>query len=108
VHVDPVKELQMTVPVATPPSQVPEIKSAGIAPTTYSHSDDYSSTADRQRVLWIELADTLAYKRTVTEDLYGICAWSNDETSAILESMGLPDDSPLSVLAAGDLLLLMP
>jgi hypothetical protein len=52
-----------------------------------------------QKRMYAGKQDTLAYKRTVTEDLYGICAWSNDEISAILEAMGLPDDSPLSVLA---------
>ncbi|HVU98721.1 MAG TPA: hypothetical protein VHE34_26040 [Puia sp.] len=60
VNVDPVKELTMTVPVAVPPSQVPEIKSAGIALTPYTYADDYSSTGDRQRVLWIELAEPVA------------------------------------------------
>ncbi|MCU1265455.1 MAG: hypothetical protein JWM21_1773 [Acidobacteria bacterium] len=54
---DPVKNLQMTLPVAVPPAQVPKVISAGIALSPYDHTDDYSSTVDRKRVLWIEFAE---------------------------------------------------
>jgi len=46
--------LQVTVPVAAPPAQVPKILSVGIAQSPYVHSSDYSSTSDRQRMLWVE------------------------------------------------------
>ena len=53
---DPPLSLTMTLPVTTPPTQVPQIVSAGIAMSPYVRSDDYSSTAVREKVLWIELA----------------------------------------------------
>jgi hypothetical protein len=56
-NTDPVKEMTMKLPVAISPSQVPKIISAGIALSPYQHTDDYSSTIDRQRALWIELAE---------------------------------------------------
>lgn len=51
------KNVMLTVPVAIPPAQVPKIVSAGIALTPYEKSDDYSSTNDRRKVLWIEFAE---------------------------------------------------
>jgi hypothetical protein len=57
VSADGPKILELTVPVAVPPAQVPKIVSAGIALSPYERSDDYSSTRDRRRVLWIEFAD---------------------------------------------------
>jgi hypothetical protein len=57
---DPTKHLQMTVPVAFPPAQVPKVVSAGIALSPYGHTDDYAATEDRRRVLWIEFAEPVA------------------------------------------------
>ena len=45
------------LPITTPPVQVPRIVSAGLALSPYSHADDYSSTDQRQRVLWFEFAE---------------------------------------------------
>jgi len=53
---EPPLSLTMTLPVTTPPTQVPEIVSAGIAMSPYVRSDDYSTTAVREKVLWVELA----------------------------------------------------
>ena len=53
---EPPISLTMTLPVTTPPTQVPQIVSAGIAMSPYVRSVDYSTTAVRERVLWIELA----------------------------------------------------
>ncbi|OCK98282.1 uncharacterized protein K441DRAFT_317824 [Cenococcum geophilum 1.58] len=52
-------ELEMTLPVTTPPAQVPRIVSAGIALSPYHRSSDYASTEPRKRALWIELAEAL-------------------------------------------------
>jgi len=56
-NMDPPKQLEMTVPVADPPAQVPQIVSAGLALSPYERTDDYSATEDRRRVLWIEFAE---------------------------------------------------
>ena len=57
---DPAKQLDMTVPVAVPPAQVPRVVSAGIALSPYAHTDDYAATEDRRRLLWIEFAEPVA------------------------------------------------
>ena len=52
---DPALTVSVHLPMATPPSQVPRLASAGIALTPYARSGDYSSTKQRRRVLWLEL-----------------------------------------------------
>jgi hypothetical protein len=47
--------LAIRLPVTSAPTQVPTIVSAGIAMSPYLRSDDYSSTAVRERALWVEL-----------------------------------------------------
>ena len=56
---DPDKSLSMTVPVAVAPAQVPKVVSAGIALSPFEHSEDYSATTNRKRVLWIEFSEPL-------------------------------------------------
>jgi len=43
------------LPITTPPSRTPSVFSAGIALSPFVASDDYSSTGQRERRLWIEL-----------------------------------------------------
>jgi hypothetical protein len=43
------------LPIVTPPVQVPKLVSAGIALSQYEAADDYSSTEQRRRRLWLEL-----------------------------------------------------
>jgi hypothetical protein len=62
---DPVT-VSILLPVTTPPSQVPQIVSAGIALSDYVKADDYSSTDPRQRMLWFEFAEA----PTDLEDAY--------------------------------------
>jgi hypothetical protein len=52
--------LPITLPITTPPSQTPKIVSTGIAESPYTHSPDYSSTAPRDRYLWIEFDQPVA------------------------------------------------
>ena len=47
----------VTLPITTPPAQVPRIVSAGIALSPYVASDDYSRTEPRRRLLWVEFAE---------------------------------------------------
>ena len=49
----------LELPMATPPSQTPQLASAGIALSPYTRSADYSSTKARKRVLWLELSEPL-------------------------------------------------
>lgn len=51
---DPLEVPAITLPVTTPPAQVPQLRSAGIALTPYAAADDYSSSAPRRRRLWFE------------------------------------------------------
>lgn len=46
--------LAMTLPITTPPSQVPKIVSAGIALSPYERDEKYANSASRRRFLWIE------------------------------------------------------
>jgi hypothetical protein len=57
---EPPLSLTVHLPMATPPSQVPKIASAGIALSPYTYSPDYSSTDTRQRALWLEFVEPLA------------------------------------------------
>lgn len=56
---DPDKEVALTVPVTIPPAQVPKVVSAGIALTPYEKTEDYSSTIERRKVLWIEFEEAV-------------------------------------------------
>ena len=56
---DVVKNLQMIVPVAVPPAQVPKVVSAGLALSPFTHTDNYSETGNRNKVLWIEFEEPL-------------------------------------------------
>ncbi len=47
-------ELDITLPITTPPAQIPAIASAGIALSPYQRNATYSATQPRQRYLWVE------------------------------------------------------
>jgi hypothetical protein len=64
---DPAIELAVRLPITVPPAQVPAIASVGVALSEYQRTPDYSATAPRQRMLWIELADPVA---DATDDAY--------------------------------------
>src|SRR5262249_42345352 len=53
---DPPLQLQIDLPVTTPPAQLPEIVSAGIAMSPYQRDPDYSSSEPRRRALWLEFS----------------------------------------------------
>ena len=46
--------LQVTLPITTPPAQVPKIVATGLAESPYAAASDYSATSPRDRFLWIE------------------------------------------------------
>jgi hypothetical protein len=45
----------LRLPITTPPAQVPKIVSAGLAFSEYTHDATYSSSNERQRMLFLEL-----------------------------------------------------
>ncbi len=51
---DPDQELEVSLPITTPPAQIPQIASAGIALSPYERNTRYSATQPRQRHLWVE------------------------------------------------------
>jgi hypothetical protein len=52
---EPVILPELRAPVTTPPAQTPKLVSAGLALSEFVAADDYSSTTQRARSLWIEL-----------------------------------------------------
>jgi len=51
--------LSLTLPVTTPPAQIPKIVSAGIALSPYVAKDNYAETEPRRRFLWVEFAEPI-------------------------------------------------
>jgi hypothetical protein len=49
--------MSVTLPITTPPAQVPRVVSAGIALSPYVAGEKYAETQQRRRVLWIEFAE---------------------------------------------------
>ena len=52
-----VSPADIRLPVTTPPWQVPQLVSAGIALSPYQSAVDYSSTESRRRMLWFAFAE---------------------------------------------------
>lgn len=50
----------ISLPVTTPPSQVPKIVSAGVALSPYQHDEGYANTIPRRKYLWLEFAEPIA------------------------------------------------
>ncbi len=51
------EEQRCTLPITTPPAQMPKIVSAGIALSPYERNPEYSFTQPRRRYLWVEFAE---------------------------------------------------
>ncbi len=56
---DGATELAFTLPITTPPAQIPQIASAGIALSPYQRNAKYSATQPRERYLWIEFTEPI-------------------------------------------------
>ncbi len=56
---DPPETIDITLPITTSPSQIPTIKSAGIALSPYQRNQKYSATEPRQRFLWVEFEEAV-------------------------------------------------
>jgi hypothetical protein len=53
-HVDAPQSFSLTLPITTPPSQVPKLVSVGVAQSDYARDAAYASTDARTRMLWLE------------------------------------------------------
>jgi hypothetical protein len=51
------KTLAIQLPITTPPAQIPQIASAGVALSPYHRNGKYSATQPRRHYLWIEFVD---------------------------------------------------
>lgn len=56
---DGAETLALTLPITTPPAQIPRIASAGIALSPYRRNEKYSASEPRQRYLWIEFEQAI-------------------------------------------------
>ncbi|KAN0067800.1 hypothetical protein V8E54_014047 [Elaphomyces granulatus] len=52
----PSMALSIDLPTTTPPTQIPQLTSAGLAMSPYIHDEGYSSTLARTKMLWLEFA----------------------------------------------------
>lgn len=56
---DPDIKLTLSLPITTPPAQIPKVASAGIALSPYRRNAKYSATEPRRRYLWVEFAEPI-------------------------------------------------
>lgn len=90
--------LELTLPITTPPAQVPRIVSAGIALSPYVRTEDYSSSEDRKRQLWIEFAEPVQdpqdtyFVRVLANTPDQLISNNNPELLAAPEEPALPID----------------
>jgi hypothetical protein len=95
---DPPIPLELTLPITTPPEQVPRIVSVGIALSPYVRTDDYSSSEDRMRHLWIEFAEPVKnpqdtyFARVLANSPDQLISHNNPELWAAPEEPPLPID----------------
>ncbi len=59
------------LPIARPPSQVPALRSAGIALSPYKRDPAYDRTEERTRALWVELAEPIAKEQAIFARVLG-------------------------------------
>jgi hypothetical protein len=85
--------LDLRLPIAVPPAQVPAIASIGLALSPYQAGPLYASTEQRQRSLWIELAEPIA--NPVGDALFArILAHGADPLLYLAEPEAPADSSP--------------
>jgi hypothetical protein len=60
---NPPLEININLPIAVKPAQLPKIVSAGIALSPYERDQQYSRSKQRRKMLWIEFEEALYDKR---------------------------------------------
>jgi hypothetical protein len=81
------QSIQTRLPIVSPPAQVPQVVSAGIALTAYDRDTDYASTGTRTKRLWLEFKEPLADPRD---------AWFVKPLAITPDPMLLPGAEPVS------------
>ncbi len=95
------EKLELTLPITTPPSQVPKIVSAGIALSPYVRNEIYSATEPRKRYLWIEFEepvknpDDIYFARVLAISPDQLISNNNPELLAAPEEPAIPIDPEL-------------
>jgi len=91
------ENLEITLPITTPPAQVPKFASAGIALSPYVRNDNYSASEPRRRFLWIEFTEPVKDPK----DTYfaRVLAYAPDQliSDSRPELLASPDDPPLPI-----------
>ncbi len=94
---DDPEPLTLSLPVTTPPAQVPRIVSAGMALSQYRRDEAYSATEPRERYLWLEFEEPVRDPN----DLYFIrlLGYSADPllSDNRPETFVPPDEPPLGI-----------
>lgn len=87
--------LKIDLPIAVPPNQTPKLVSAGIALSQYIPDEDYSSTAVRQRLLWLEFDNPPANPK----DTYFVRVLSSAPDPMLTRGaeVSLPPEPPLPI-----------
>lgn len=95
--VSPLSTPWIALPTVLPPSQVPSIKSVGIAFSPYQRAEDYSSTEVRRRHLWVEFEEPLENP----DDMYFCRMLANAPDQLISsnapEQFAAPEESPINL-----------
>jgi hypothetical protein len=101
------KTLDVRLPIAVAPKQMPKLKSAGIALTPYRHDGAYASTDPRRRALWLEFEEPVADQN---DALFGrVLAYgpdpllSGDVTRKLMPQQVVPGDFDSKIYARDNL-----
>lgn len=85
--------LDLRLPIAIPPTQVPAIASVGLALSPYAIGELYASTSARQRSLWIELTEPI--DNTAGDALFArVLAHGADPILYDASPAAIPDTNP--------------
>ncbi len=102
------EHLDITLPITTPPAQVPKIASAGIALSPYVRNEKYSASDPRRRFLWIEFTEPVKdpqdtyFARVLAYAPDQLISDNRPELLAALEEPALPvDPEPIRVIIEG-------
>jgi len=86
------------LPVTTVPRQIPQVVSAGYALSEYQADAQYSTTGERTRMLWLELAEPLQDKR----DAYFVRVLAHSPDPLLLARVEPAADPPAYARSALD------
>ncbi|MEL6923734.1 MAG: hypothetical protein AAFO94_06765, partial [Bacteroidota bacterium] len=105
---DASETLELRLPITTPPAQVPQIVSVGMALSPYQRNEAYSATEVRKRQLWVEFAEpvkdpqTIIFARVLANAPDQLISNNNPALLAAPAEPALPiDPEPIRVLMPG-------